>query len=403
MYPLNALPYVCVLSIIIIASFHVCNTKYSLKAVQCYESVFHVLVIILLLIFYGLRGFIGSDWISYFTFYSEIPALWDGMEAVTGFLKSNKYPFEDGFVVFAIISKTISPHYFFFQFFCFLFDYLILLHLFRIYFPGKNIILNILCFFIFYGQSIEFNLLRNAKAIICIILSLHYLNYNKNCKCIIFVFLGCMFHRSAFLFIPLLFFVKRIINKKLLIFLFVIGNFIYFFPSFINKIFVPIFISIVEKLLGGLIDTTILKLMGYFSSEVLAKPSAISIGYIERIISFFAVLYLEKKIIKINNKMTIFINCIYIYILLFLYFHFIDMLGGRIIILFGFSYWFIYPQIYYAIKQRKLRICFLFFLILLSFYKTITGNIGFNSKYEFASEQLEKNYSTYANNYLNSL
>jgi hypothetical protein len=212
-----------------------------------------------------------------------------------------------------------------------------------------------------------------------------------------------MFHRTSFLFIPLLFFINRIINKRILVFLFIIGNIFYFFPLIINKIFLPIFLNIIGKFLGGFIDTTLLKLIGYFTSESLAKPSAVSIGYIERVISFLVVLHLEQMIIKKNRKMLIFINCMYIYILLFLYFNFISMLGGRIIILFGFSYWFIYPQIYYTIKQRKLKVYFLSFLILLSFYKTITANLGFNSKYEFASKQLEHKYTSYVKNYKQAL
>lgn len=65
-----------------------------------------------MIIFFGLRGYVASDWISYTQFYEDVPPIYNLFSS--GYLKIVN--FELGFVLFSSIIKTFSDNYIFYSF-----------------------------------------------------------------------------------------------------------------------------------------------------------------------------------------------------------------------------------------------------------------------------------------------
>ena len=143
-------------------------------------------------------------------------------------------------------------------------------------------------FILFGGLTIEFNLYRNSKAIICFLLSINYLQKRKLIPYLLLNALGCYFHISALLYLPLYFILDRRINMKLIWTLFIIGNVIYLFQiPYLSKILLS-----VGSILGGRINALI---YFYMADSHFGVSAGITIGYIERAISFILLaLYYQK-------------------------------------------------------------------------------------------------------------
>lgn len=81
--------------------------------------------------------------------------------------------YEKGFILYSILIKSLFSNYFIWVFIGSLLD-LIVIH--KIITKNTNYyILAVIMFILFGGLTIEFNLYRNSKAIICFLLSINYL------------------------------------------------------------------------------------------------------------------------------------------------------------------------------------------------------------------------------------
>ena len=125
-------------------------------------------VFIILLVFWGLRGHLYTDYISYYPFFQRIP---DITKLNWRYIVNNE--FEAGFVIYSSIIKTICPNYYFWVFVNSLIDLLILTHFFKRY--SNSTLWSYIFFFGFMGLTIEINLLRNVKSIMLFLLSIPFL------------------------------------------------------------------------------------------------------------------------------------------------------------------------------------------------------------------------------------
>jgi len=318
-------------------------------------------VAVLLIIFIGCRGFLYTDWISYYPVYDSAPSLFDGAKSISNFFEEN---WENGFLFYMILCKTISSNYFFFQFISFTIDFFILYYFFKRIIP-RYIILGFLFFILFSGIGIEFNLLRNSKSIMLFLISLKYMEEKKVVKFMLLNCVGALFHISSLLYLPAYFILQKKFSRALILILFIIGNLIFLLQVEWCKLFLTFISDFFPGRLGIL-----LKL--YLASDFYSSAYGITIGYLERFFSFIIIYYFSQRLCKSNKNNLIYINAFYLYTFIFLYFSEISIILERVAILFIFPYWILYPLIYSLLRNKSKQI----FLLILLFYGILKLGVG---------------------------
>ena len=200
------LPYFYFELLIFFSSFYFSSSS----VIKKNENTFFFFLSFLFVIvcFFGLRGFVFTDWINYYYHYETIP---NDFKTFIGFINNPKNSSEVGYYFFQFICKQISKNYFFLQFCSSVVDTLILVFFFRDLNP-RNLFLCVFCIAPFKGLEIEINLLRNSKAIFLFLYSLKYI-YGEKKSFVNYFFInliGCTFHLSAILYLPLYFILGQI-------------------------------------------------------------------------------------------------------------------------------------------------------------------------------------------------
>ena len=320
----------------------------------------HISVAYLFLIFLGLRGYIYTDWVNYNKAFDLFPTL-GGLDS----FDFDSLQWEKGFVLYVIILKSICNSYVFFQFVSCLIDFIILCFFFKRYIPN-HIIFGFVFFIVFDGMGMEINLMRNQKGIILFLLSIPYITEKKLGKFVLLNLVGCTFHISSILYLPLYFVLVKKNNGKLVLFLFILGNFFFLFQIKWITIILTIFSDFLPSRLGSLVRY-------YLNNESMSASYGISIGYIERLVSFVWVyiFFIRKR--DIDKRLLPFVNSFIIYSFVFLYCSEMFIILQRIPILFACGYWVLYP-LSYDILRKEYKIIFIFFLLIYSVLKIGIGN-----------------------------
>lgn len=329
-----------------------------------------LIIIFSLLFFIGLRGFVYTDWTTYYDFYEKLPTIyqWDSwtLESVV-----ENWGFEKGFILYSIVLKSIIPNYFAWIFISTLIDIIIIHHVLKN--NVKYYTLGIIAFYIWGGLTIEFNLYRNSKAIILFLLSIRYIEEKKIYKYLVLNIIGCFFHITSLIYLPLYFILNRKFNLKIIWILFIIGNIIYLLqiPYIKNTIIT------ITSVIGGRLNTLA---NFYFNSSQHSGNYGITIGYIERSISFilWAIFYRKYS----YNFSTIYSNLFLIYIYIFLYFSEVSIILQRLPLLFIFSYLIIYPQIFACLKHKVYKKIFYAVFFTYAILKVVASNNEVFSKYD---------------------
>lgn len=316
---------------------------------------------VLLLIFFGLRGFIQTDWISYYTLFEGLPTVKD-----LNFCTFEDYYMEPGFILYSIIIKSIVPNYFVWVFINTLIDLWIFHLLFKHY--SKYYSLSFLFFYLFLFM-VEVNLYRNIKSIILFLLSLQCLQKKRTSMFVILNACGCLFHISSLVYIVLYPFFTLKLNKYFLWTTFVISNVIFLF----HFQWASGLIEFVSSALGLERISVLLKYISF------GQESSLSIGYLERCFTFIIIICLKKRIVRENYFRNIVYNCLVLYFIFFYFFSEFETLSERFSALFIFSYCFIYPWLFESLRLNK--IVFICLLFSYGFIKQITGNHHILSKY----------------------
>lgn len=337
---MTSIPYITVLIFLFITAF----LEKNLKGRQLWFV--RITVLVILILFLGLRGFIGTDFTNYYGLFKNID---DEAGSITDF------NFEIGFLWLTYFLKWIWNNYHFYIF------SLTLIHLIPLSFffvrRTRNLSLAFIFFLGFRGLIFEFNLLQNTLSILFFILSFPYLEKKRYFRFILLNLIGASFHLSSLLFISLIFFLNKRFKLKVHITLLFIGNCIYFLKPDL----------IIEGVLG-LIESgsgiNIGQYLSYFYNDVSAK---LTFGYLERIITISIILVNKKAIEQKLLGANIFINMATIYNIVMLLFSSVYVLYDRLSLLFIISYWFLIPHIILndLIKKRiyiailMLFICFI--------------------------------------------
>lgn len=300
------------------------------KAINSKETPkpYRIICLILLFVFVGLRGFIFSDFILYYSDYNHYPEL---KNLTPVFFEKERY--ENGFIVFICLSKTLGLDYFSWVFIGSVIDILVLYITFKRY--CKSAILPFVFFMAFNGLVMEFNLLRNMKAMDLFLLSLPYLQNKKILPYMLLNLIGCLFHTSAILYICCYFILNKELPRWLLWSGIIIVNIIYLFN-------IPVFGSVANLSFfrGSLLGDTY---MHYLEND--QEQIKFSIHYFERLISIVLVTVLYSKVLSQRRSNLIFYNCLWLYYVSFTLCYEYVVLSERIPFLFVLGYWILYPNI----------------------------------------------------------
>jgi hypothetical protein len=342
-----------------------------------------IITIIGFLFFFGLRGFAFTDWLSYYPLFEELPPLWtsdfftifhnDYYEQFGTDVSQGQLGMEMGFIYFTAILKSFFPNYFLWVFVNSLIDVLILNYFFKKY--SRYYVLGFLFFFLFSGVILEFNLMRNIKAIMLFMISIKYLEERRILPYMILNLVGYCFHSSAIVFFPLYFILHKQWSPKLLWGIFIVGNIIYL----LQIQYLTPFISFFANIVGGrlLLITEI-----YLQSDLYSRAYGISIGYIERISTFLLVMYYRQKLIENNSTNIIFINLFILYFICYFFFTEIIIVVERVSLLFALSYWVLYPYLIDCFDKIKIKITVICIFILYGSVKIVKLYSDILSRYD---------------------
>ena len=197
----------------------------------------------------------------------------------------------------------------------------------------------------------EFNNLRNIKAILLFIYSLSYIKERKLLRFLFVNILGFTFHSSALLFFPMYWVLNRKYSIKFL--LLVLGAITVIYLANIN---------ILQDYLMSLAlsdDNVAVKKVAYYLTT--SKESVLSIGFVERLLTMVLVLnvYRKQKAASFN---LIVANMFFVFYILYAIFGFNVVFRDRIPYLFICSYWLSYPYLfdYFGRKGSLYKFAFLF-------------------------------------------
>ena len=312
------------------------------------------IVTLLLIFFFGLRGFIQSDFQNYYPWFDELLVL---KETDLKSLFVDKYEF--GFVFLTVFCKSIWPDYFMWIFLSSLIDIVLLRKIFKDY--SVNVCLSFAIYFAIGAIIMEFNLMRNIKAILILFLSLRYIKEKKMWNFFLCVFVASLFHITSIIFVPLYFILDKRWSKKVLLVIFVVCISVLLFRiRFLSIVLPPI-----ASMLGGKYNVMF---ETYYSSGMLDASYGISFGLIERVITFFLVYYFYDVWEDKHGNKYIFPNMVIIYFMCFSLLAEMSVLLERLAYYFALSYCVFYPNLLKKIRLRNNRLlicCFIFFIFTL--------------------------------------
>lgn len=265
--------------------------------------------------------------------------------------------------MYTIVLKSFSDNWIFFQSVSFSIDFIVLYYFFRRYVPN-NIFLAFTFWYMFsgvIGLSFSINLMRSAKALLFFLLSIKYVEERKFGKYLMMNGIGCLFHTSSILLLPLYFVLKSKWNSRFILTLFLLGNLVYLLQI---RWIVPV-IDVVANVVGGRLS----QLASYYINNSQWNFSyGISIGFVERTATFILLFYMRNKL-SVEKAGHIFFNVFYLYIFSYLYLSELRILIDRIPVMFVCSYWVLLPRLYKILRKEYKAI----FLVSFFFYSFLKG------------------------------
>lgn len=322
-----------------------------------------ILMSILFLIFFGLRGHILSDSMLYLPEFEQLK-----VDFSLKYILNASSWWEPGFVFYSMVIKSIYNNFHFWIFVNTLTNLLLLILCVKRY--SNRLPIQILAFFAFFGLILEINLFRNSKAIYLFVLSLDYVKNRNFIKFLILNLVGATVHSSALIYIPLYW----LYNKRL--------KFLYILPiltvvTYIFLMQIDVTSMLFERLFNMNLDSNKLNALAAYYNQ--SEEQVLSIGTIERLstLVFSSYLYVKNKAKDVWYDYMYF--CFLIYYITFSLFGMNFVFRDRIPTLFIFSYWFIYPYFYEYLMHYKLLRCI---IILFLFAKVTLYTINAPAYYE---------------------
>lgn len=315
--------------------------------------------------FIGLRGFVNTDYLQYYQTFENLEPI---NRLFYNYDWKNNYEF--GFYIYTSIIKTIFPNYHFFVIINTIVDVAVLTWFFHRY--SKLFYISWLFFFLFNGLQIEFDLFRNAKAIMIFLLAIPYIQSRNVWKFTGMILLASTFHISAIVLYPMYFIGVTKLKKTVLVGLFIFVNIIFFMELFPTSFLIEKFSGIAVGKAADKLDTYINTTTGTYG---------VTFGYIEKSAMYLICYYFYDKLIRDNKSNLIFCNGFFIYYTLWYIFSDVSVFVQRIPVLYVFSYWVVSANIISLLKKKTRQYVYIF-LALFSILKIGTSFNTAVNKYD---------------------
>lgn len=302
---------------------------------------------LILVIFLGLRGYVYTDFVNYKPFFD----LLEGFQNLPEVLLIKGW--EPGFVVYSALCKLLVPNYFAWNVISTIIDLFLLYKILERY--SNNHILSLIVFFIIGATALEFNVLRNAKAIFLFLYALRYIEEKKKWKYFGVIFIACLFHISSIMYFPLYFVLNKKWPKWILWSIYIGGALIMF-------LHIGIISDIVSRISFSE-DGRLEHLAGHLENS---QAYSSLFGNIERMITMFIVIILYNKLAESKNCNLLFLN---MYVLLYAAFTVCSesaVMVQRFQYMFIASFWVLYPMLIEYAKENRNKTIYLFIVALLS-------------------------------------
>lgn len=304
----------------------------------------------ILVLFFGLRGFIQSDFQNYYPWFEELPTLWN-----SDWSKTFAENYEPGFVLYSVFCKSIVPNYFFWIFVSSLIDILLLRKIFERY--SVNVCLSFAIYFAIGAIIMEFNLMRNIKAILILILATRYIQERRFGRYLFCIFLAMLFHVMAIIFVPLYFVLDRKWSKGVLWGVFIACIVVLLLRI---KFLTPVLIY-AAGFFGGVYSILIEK---YFESGMLDSSYGVSFGLIERVFTFILIVYFYGKWEDKKGNRYIFPNMVIVYFMCFSLLSEMSVLLERTAYFFALSYCIFYPNLLKTLQIYSNKVMLVVYMFL---------------------------------------
>lgn len=313
---LYSVPYIIIVFAMMFLSIHEKNVKTNKIAIFVMGAI--------LVLFFGLRGFVHTDWALYYWLYLKTPSLVD----IPFYQEPN---IEPGFNLYMQIFKTLNVDYHAWVFISTLIDIIALTFIFKRY--SLSVGWSWVFFFCFSGIGAEISLMRNIKAIIIFLFSLRYIYSREFWKFFLLWLFAMTFHSSAALYFPAYFVLTKNWGKLWPAILFVAVNFIFLFKAYPT--------TWILNHISGIDSAFIDKAVAYTK---MVKAEGITFGYIERTVMFILVYFLYDRLRSQNGANVMFCNSFYIFYMLWYIFSDVPVFVERMPVLFVYSYWILGPN-----------------------------------------------------------
>lgn len=348
-----SLAYLIVLLLYLLLGFLEYRFSAYKRNIQIVECLFFIL-------FFGLRGYIGTDWINYHEYYAT-KSIW------------NFTRYEPGFCLLTNLCSAINLPYYSWIFLIvvlqgFLFDF---------YFRKKIKYMSLAYIvLISFFPNLVIDTLRNFISILLGMISLDKWSNNQKKLAIVFVVLSILFHTTGIVFIFFFPLTRFYLNKKLVLFLFFCGLAVYFLRIEYIK---PI-ISTIGNMLGG--SYSVMANM-YLETDATSASYGISFGILEKIL-FFILFFLRYDYVVQHNIFDKYIfNLFILYVLAQFYFSEMSILITRfaIILFAGYLIMLTSLNLIYHLKSNRFILSILLITLCL-----IKASISYNAKiYDYSN------------------
>ena len=291
------------------------------------KYIYDCVCVVVLVLFFGLRGEVGDDWGAYKEFYDQ--RSWAGK-------------FGLGFSFVNLLSSSLSLP---FQFVIFACTGVTNLLLYR--FANKNT-LNVPLFFALFlafdGLVNEMNFIRNTIGIVIFLNTIEYIEQRDIRRYMLFNLVGTLFHYSSFIYLPFYWLLGKRLSVKTYSIILLTAFCLFFFH-------LPL-LAIFTTDSGPILD--IPHFGEYIYNNLSIRPLQFTYGYIEHLLTGIAICILYENITTVFLH-RVAVNAFLIYCLCYCLFSHYAIIATRLANLFVFSHWLLWPPILLSISARRVR------------------------------------------------
>lgn len=359
---------------------------YYRRADEADRSRINMVCIVIFILFFGFRGFVGQDWSNYYPTFERLSSANLG----DFFNSFDDTSFEPGFVFLMLSCKTVFDNYHFMVFVCTLINAILL---FRFIFKNiHNTPLALIVFLCMGGLIMEINLLRNSISILIFLNTIEYIQKRKPLPFFLWNFLGLSFHVSSILYFPVYFFFHKKPPKWLFVGILIVSNIVFFSGI---KFVTPILVAV-----AGQLGESYEELVEFYTEGKYADMQlTLSIGYIERLFTGVLVLCYYDKLMELRKDNVIYINAFLMFYILFFLFAEFAVIGGRLANLFTFCYWILWIDLLKCIalpNNRRLYVGYLVVYCLLKVFGTAVDETFYYDNLLTGSKSYEERIYIYS-------